>query len=312
MPQQRSLVVLALAIVLGLVAVYLANIWMNSREVQGPAAPVTTKVVVARVPMDYGTEIKPDMVRLIDLPEDAIEQGTFASVAELLPPDKRRLALRAIGVNEPITTSHVSGESGRPSLTPLLRPGMRAMAVRVSDVSGVGGFVLPGEVVDVLITRTPVEAPIVGDITDVLLRHVRVLATDQNAREDTERPSVSKTVTLEVSLVDAEKLALAERVGSLSLVLRQPEEKERLAGEQAAADQRSATVSLADLRGYVAAHRLAPQSAVAVAPSAGTAQRDAARRSRAARPTAPAQHISIEIVRGTIGTQYEVGNHAGL
>lgn len=310
MPQQRSLVVLALAIVLGLVAVYLANIWMNSREVQRPAAPVTTKVVVARVPMDYGTEIKPDMVRLIDLPKDTLMQGTFASVGELLPPDKRRLALRAIGVNEPITASHISGDSGRPSLAALLRPGMRAMAVRVGDVSGVGGFVLPGDVVDVLITRTPVEAPIVGDITDVLLRHVHVLATDQNAREDSDRPSVSKTVTLEVSLVDAEKLALAERVGSLSLVLRQPEEKDRHAREQAA-DQSAATVSLADLRSYAAAHHL-PQPAAATAPPARPGQREAVRPSRAARSTTPSQRISIEIVRGTTGTQYEVGNHAGL
>jgi pilus assembly protein CpaB len=94
---------------------------------------------------------------------------------------------------------------------------MRAVGIRVNDVVGVGGFVLPGDRVDVLFTRTGSnEMP----ATDVLIQNTRVLAVDQIADEKNTEPTVAKVVTIEVNAVDAQKIALAQTLGALTLSLR--------------------------------------------------------------------------------------------
>src|SRR3546814_9365193 len=101
---------------------------------------------------------------------------------------------------------------------------MRAVTIRVNDVAGVAGFVLPGDRVDVLLTRdrTGGEGGNVANnlITDVLLQNVKVLGIDQDANQEKDKPSVAKAVTLEVSPQQAQKLALASQLGSLALMLR--------------------------------------------------------------------------------------------
>jgi pilus assembly protein CpaB len=126
--------------------------------------------------------------------------------------------LTPVQKNEPILASRITGSGQRASLSALIDPGMRAVTLRVDDVRGVAGFVLPGDRVDVVLTRH--EA---GDkaYADVLLQNAKVLAVDQLANERQEGPSVAKAVTVEVSTEQAQKLVLAAGVGSLSLVLRQ-------------------------------------------------------------------------------------------
>ena len=94
---------------------------------------------------------------------------------------------------------------------------MKAATVRVNDIDGVGGFVLPGDHVDVALTRQIDKA---NGSTEIVLQNVRVLAIDQIADERLDKPSVVKAVTLEVDVVGAQKLSLAASVGSLSLMLR--------------------------------------------------------------------------------------------
>lgn len=309
MPQQRSLIVIALAIVLGLVAVYLANIWLGGVEQkqQQVAAPTMTKVAVARVEMDYGTEITPEMVQIVDMPASTLPQGAFGSMAELLPMNKPRVAIRPIAVNEVILASRVSGENGRASLSALLHPDMRAVSVRVSEASAVAGFVVPGEIVDVLITRTmPMADGASGEITDVLLQQVRVLAMDQNASENTQKPIVSKTATLEVSQVDAQKLALGERAGTLSLVLRKSGEVKKDTPNIVT------TVSVEDLRdgAYGGGFRNAGPAFVPNAP-ANIGPSPAWRPAKAVRRK-PSNQVTVQVVRGTTNTSYEVRRHAGF
>jgi pilus assembly protein CpaB len=100
---------------------------------------------------------------------------------------------------------------------------MKAVTVRVNDVEGVGGFVLPGDHVDVLMTRQPEKG---SGNNDVVLQNVKVLAIDQLADDSADKPSVVKAVTLEVDTVSAQKLSLAASLGSLSLVLRKAGEAE--------------------------------------------------------------------------------------
>ena len=286
--------------VLGLLAVFLANSYISKTEKRNLAAG-TSKVAVAAVPLAYGMDITPDKVRFVEFPNSSIPPGSFRTMAQLNPAGKRRVALMAISLNEPILASKISVEGQGASIASLLPDGMRAATVRVNAVSGVAGFVQPNDSVDVLITRKGSEA---GQVTDVLLQNVRVIAIDQRAKNAEGSPKVGRTATLEVTPIDAQKLALGETAGNLSLVLRKPGETN---------DPLVETVSLNDLRyslyggarypapATVGAYQAAPPRPVV------TVQRRAAPPRKAA-PAKPAGR-SVEIVRGTQGNEYKVGDY---
>ncbi|HVI31057.1 Flp pilus assembly protein CpaB [Phenylobacterium sp.] len=187
-------------------------------QAAAPALPQAGVVVAAR-PIGYGEAITPSALRIQPWPAGAAPQGAFRSVAELGP--EARHALAPIAVNEPILRQRITGPGGRATLSGLIRPGLRASTIRVDDVMGVAGFVLPGDFVDVLVTRRAGEAPM---RTDVLLRGVRVLAVDQMANDSRNDPMVARAATIEVTPEQSQKLALAAAVGSLSLALRGAEE----------------------------------------------------------------------------------------
>jgi pilus assembly protein CpaB len=111
----------------------------------------------------------------------------------------------------------VTGPGQRASLSAVITSGMRATTIRVNDVLGVAGFVLPGDRVDIMLTRQIIQDQ---PITDVLLQNVKVLGIDQRADEQNNQPDVVKAVTLEVTAEQAQKLTLAAEVGTLSLALR--------------------------------------------------------------------------------------------
>jgi len=126
--------------------------------------------------------------------------------------------LSAIEVNEPVLALKITGPGQRATLSALVKPGMKAVTIRVNDVEGVGGFVLPGDHVDVVLTRQKAKG---SATTEVVLQNTKVLAVDQIADEHSTKAKVAKSVTLEVNTIDAQKLWLASSVGSLSLLLRQ-------------------------------------------------------------------------------------------
>src|SRR4030095_6520381 len=197
--RRQTLIALGIAVVLGLFAVYLANVFLTRTQVEAEASPVgTTKVAVAAVPLDYGIEITPDKVRFADFPTNSLPPGSFSAMNQLLPGGKRRVVLRPISVNEPILASKLTGEGQTASIAALLPDGKRAAAVRVNDVSGVAGFVQPNDSVDVLITRQATGSDSNVQMTDVLLQNVRVIAIDQDARGADGKPTLGKTATLEV------------------------------------------------------------------------------------------------------------------
>lgn len=296
----QGLIILGVAILVGLAAVFLANSYLGRVEERQATTPKgMAKVAVARVPLEFGTVITPDKIALIDLPMDTLPQGTFSSVSQLLPMNRTRVALRPMAVNEPILRSKISGEGGRAAISAVLKPDMRAAAVRVGDVAGVGGFVLPGDVVDVLVTRTPPNANGAGQITDILLQKIRVIAIDQDASDSADKPVIGKTATLEVSQVDAQKLALAQQVGQISLVLANP---------SAVTSPTVETVSVEDLRdgAYVGGYSdKAPIYQPMTWPAAAPPR-------RIARSTAPApsgDSSTVLIVRGTKDSSYEVRHY---
>jgi pilus assembly protein CpaB len=306
---RQSIIALAAALVLGLFAVFIANAYLSGKEQQAQLSG-TTKIAVAAVPMAYGTDITPDKIKFVDYPNSSIPPGSFTSGAQLLPDGKKRFALLAIGINEPVLASKISGAGQGASIAALLPEGMRAATVRIDDVSGVAGFVQPNDSVDVLITRTPPNGGgQASQVTDVLLQNVRVLAIDQEAKNSDGTPKVARTATFEVAPLDAQKLALGQQAGSLSLVLRKPGEANNPVVE---------TVSMNDLRYnmYGGARYPAPAVVGGFGNSvASSIERSAAAISRPrasapkprARPAPPKP--SIEVYRGTTSNQYQVGGY---
>jgi pilus assembly protein CpaB len=304
MIKRQTLIALGVAAVLGLVAVFMANSYLNRTE-QKAYAGGTTKVAVANTPLAYGVDITPDKVRFVDYPNTSIPPGAFTDAAQLMPAGKKRVALLPIAVNEPILSGKISAVGAGASIAALLPDGMRAATVRINDVSGVAGFIQPNDSVDVLITRTPPGAD--AQVTDVLLQNVRVIAIDQQAKNADGTPKVARTATLEVSPLDAQKLALGETAGNLSLVLRKPGEQNNPVVE---------TVSLNDLRYNVYGGARYPAPAVVGSfggAVAGSMERSAAQIAPRPRPArvrkaAPADTgRSIQIYRGTKGEETKVG-----
>jgi pilus assembly protein CpaB len=215
----RPLIVLALALFLALAAVLLARNWIQGQVTRTAAAPAqaeVVKLVAANASLKFGDRLAKENLRLIDWPAGSVPEGTFKSLDELLGPQPR-VVLQAIQSNELILVSKVTGPGQRASLSAVITSGMRAMTIRVNDVAGVAGFVLPGDRVDLMLTREIVQNQ---PITDVLLQNVKVLGIDQRADEQNNKPDVVKAMTIEVTAEQAQKVTLAAQVGSLSLALR--------------------------------------------------------------------------------------------
>jgi len=228
-----------IAVVFGLLAVFVAQGWLNyqaelSRKAVVPAAVpkvATRTIVVANGPLRFGSHLAPDQLREVEWPDAAIPTGTFSTIEEL---SGKRIVLASIEKNEPILRSKITGPGQKATLSAVIQDGMRAVTVRVNDVEGVGGFVLPGDHVDVLLTRQQNDRA--AGINDVVIQNTKVLAIDQLADDAADRPTVARAVTLEVDTVAAQKIALASSLGSLSLMLRR-------AGEQALDATRRVTAS---------------------------------------------------------------------
>jgi pilus assembly protein CpaB len=219
--RSSTIIMIVFAVVFGLLAVFVAQSWLNSqaemraRNLEAQKRPLATQtIVVAAKPLRFGNELGQMSLRELPWPADALPAGAFSKITDLTA-GGRRVVLASIEANEPILDSKITGAGQRATLSAVLQDGMKAVTIRVNDVEGVAGFVLPGDHVDVVLTRQQDKT---GAAADVVLQNVRVLAVDQTADERLEKPSIVKAVTLEVA--SAQKLALAATVGTLSLALR--------------------------------------------------------------------------------------------
>ena len=230
----RTAVVFSLgtSVLLGTGALLVARTWVPPAKI-GPtsasaAATSTVPVVVAGAALAYGETVSPGKLQVEQFPAGLAPQGAYSSVAQLTSGAAGApIALAAIAPREPILPGKVSGPGARDTVSIQIAPGMRAYAIRISDVAGVGGQALPGDHVDVVLTREPPLRP--GQqpgrqmISDVVVQDVRLLGVNLNIDPASTSKAAApdpKTATLEVSLQDAQKLAVAAGVGNLSLALR--------------------------------------------------------------------------------------------
>jgi len=219
----RNIATLAIAVFLGLISVILVRSYLGT-ETRSRLVPVaavtTTPVVVAAQPVARGAVLQPALLKVVNFPANSIPAGSFRAVSQLVGSGADQpMALHAIVANEPVLSDEISGASGKHSLSIEISSGMRAVSLRSNDVAGVGGFVLPGDRVDVMLTRTAANQPS-DAVTQVLAENVLVLGVDQSSNDNSDTPVVARSVTIEVTPSQAQTISLGETVGTLSLALR--------------------------------------------------------------------------------------------
>lgn len=218
--QIRALVILVVALVAGLAAVFLANTMLQKKvsETTEVVQVKTVPVVTANVDLKIGTRLETVMLEVVDWPEKSLPEGTFSSVDQLVG-DTSPIVLKTIKKGEAILPYKISPHGARGGLPSKIPEDMRAITIAVNEVSGVAGFVLPGDYIDVLHT-TSIGRKDGKPVTRVLLQNVQVLGVDQLSSEDETKPKVVNAVTLLVATEDGQKLSLASQVGQLNLLLR--------------------------------------------------------------------------------------------
>jgi pilus assembly protein CpaB len=313
----RNLLIVALAAFIGIIAVIIANGYLAGAEKQQETAAEQGRLVqiaVARVPLEYGAPLTAENVRMVSWPATSMPAGAFQSPKGLYGGEPR-IVLRPIEAGEPILPGKITGFGGRASLSELLETDMRAVAVRINDVAGVAGFVLPGDRVDVLVTRTPKLDGEVGEIepvTDILLQNVAVLAIDQSPSEKKTEPAVGKTATLSVDQQSAQKLVLAGQVGTLSLALRNQQNQDEFASSTVGTrDLGQANTSVSLYAGAGERRAAAPAFAANPFPYPAIPASAAPRGTVAVARPRPANSVGVEIVRGTKSSNYDVTRHRG-
>lgn len=218
MRNKRLIIALAGAVLCGVLGVmlvtrYLSNVQAYTRDLGN--------VVVAKVAIPLGEKITEEKLTLASMPNGSAPEGVFRKVDDVVG----RVAITPIGVREPVTTLKLAPEGVEGGLSAVIPEGYRAMTVKVDDVVGVSGFVMPGSYVDVVAVIVP---PTVqntqsqGPISKIVLQHIKVLASGPklDSPDNQREPTSVKAVTLQVTPEQAEKLVLAANEGKLQLVMR--------------------------------------------------------------------------------------------
>lgn len=279
---------------LGVGALFVAKVWLpGSHSGPGKAAAqpavAMTSIVAASAAVPYGTKLEPKNLTLIKVPAASVPEGAFTAIEQVTAQDGGApVTLTALSPREPVLPTKLSGPGVKPSVAATITTGMRAYTIKVNDVAGGGGHVLPGDHVDVLLARAITSPGVEGAegnrlyVSTLVLQNVRVLGMDMIADPATTEKFEPSTATLEVSVEDAGKLAVAAQAGSLSLALR-----------------RSGATDTVQLRPITARDVTAMSRGEIVSPGAPGADPAAPRkpaRKPAARPAAPAE-------RGLVITQ---------
>jgi len=216
MRNRRLILALTGAVLCGLLGVtlitrYIANIQAYTRDLG--------EVVVAKTDIPLGEKITEEQLALLPMPNGSVPAGAFRKTKELVG----RVAIIPIGTREPITLSKLAPEGTEGGLSAVIPPGYRAMTVKVDDVVGVSGFIMPGSFVDVVAIIVPPGADQSrGPISKIVLQSIKVLASGPkiDTPENQRTPSEVRSVTLQVTPEQAEKLVLAANEGKLQLVMR--------------------------------------------------------------------------------------------
>jgi pilus assembly protein CpaB len=213
MRNKALFLVLTGAVVFGLLAAMSVSRFISRTQ----SANLNT-VVIAKVEIPIGAKIIEEQLTTVQTPRNATPEGTFDSPAKVVG----RVSLSRIAAREPVTTLRLAQEGVTAGLSAIIPEGYRAMTVAVDDETGISGFVQPGALVDVLAVVNSPEQAAGGPISKIVLQNIKVLANGENLDEPRDQREANRvrTVTLQVTPEQAEKLALSSYDGKLRLALR--------------------------------------------------------------------------------------------
>ena len=214
---KRTTLLLGFSIVLSAAAAFIANSWIQKQLNQDDSLKASMEqVVVASVNIPYGLEISETHIKVIEVPKGTSPSGAFSD-PELVVGTVSRTEIYP---GEVIIKNRIVAHGGGSTLAAMIAPNKRAITVRVNDVVGVAGFLLPGNRVDIISTRQKGKSKKI--VSETILRNIKVLAVDQTASTDKNEPIVVRSVTMEMSPAETEDVTAATKLGSLQLTLRNP------------------------------------------------------------------------------------------
>jgi pilus assembly protein CpaB len=218
--QNRLKIALVVAVFFGLIAAYgIYNFLSYQQKEADVLRAANQEIVVAAQDIPPGTTlndeaIKKGLIKTTPWPKTSIPVGAFSSPQQVVGKVNRVKIL----ANEPILESRLAGEGA--GLTVRLEAGKRALAVRVDEIIGVSGFIVPDDRVDIILTTTPLGATADMKISKIVLQNKRVLSVAQNTEQKDGKPQLARSITLEVTPEEAEKMSLASSEGQIVLALR--------------------------------------------------------------------------------------------
>lgn len=217
MAKKRAFVMISLSLIMGIIAAWMAGNWIQ-RAGEVEETPMAT-VIAADLPIPFGTKVDRRHLKILEMPTQYVPPGSFATVDDVAG----RITVQAIVAGEILMQERFVDHDDGSTLAAIVSQNMRAVTVRVDDVIGVAGFLLPGNRVDVLASRREQNQ---RASAETILRNVKVLAVDQTAATEKNEPVIVRAVTLEVSPEQAETLVKAREEGSIQLTLRNPLEED--------------------------------------------------------------------------------------
>ncbi len=218
MRNKRLIIALLAAVAFGLIAAvsvsrYLAGAQAYTKNL--------SNVVVAKVDIPIGSRIIAEQLAVVQFPRNVTPEGAFPVIDQRL---LGRVVVTRLSPREPVTENRLAPVGAAGGLSSVIPDGYRAMTVKVNDVVGVSGFIMPGTLVDIVVVTSPPKESGKGEmISKIVLQNIKVLASGQNIdkpKDDREVERAVKAVTLQVTPEQAEKLALASSEGKLQLVMR--------------------------------------------------------------------------------------------
>jgi pilus assembly protein CpaB len=218
--QNRLKIALVVAVFFGLIAAYgIYNFLSSQQKATDSLRLANQDIVVAAKDIPPGTNfndeaIKKGLIKTTPWPKNSIPAGAFSSPQQVVGKVNRVKIL----ANEPILESRLAGEGA--GLTVRLEPGKRALAFPVNEIVGVSGFIVPDDRVDIILTTTPLGEGQDAKVSKVVMQNMRVLSVAQSTEQKDGKPQLARSITLEVTPAEAEKLSLASQEGQLVLALR--------------------------------------------------------------------------------------------
>jgi len=218
MAKRRGLILVVLSLFMAAGAAWVANRWVDGQLVSAAnAEPNTQLVVAAAISIPFATKVEGRHLRMIEVPAGVMPEGAYATIEDV----EGKVSTTSISRGEILVSERFVEHTRGSTLAALVKENMRAITVRVNDVVGVAGFLLPGNSVDILASRRVKQRA----VTETILRDIKVLAVDQTASPDKNEPVIVRAVTLEMTPKQAEKLVNARTEGSIQLTLRNPNDE---------------------------------------------------------------------------------------